>query len=1104
MQLHRSIRGSVRRSSDGHLERKMLNPLLIVLLALAWRTVIVTAVIDARSSSSSSALDLHRTVPGNDRPFTEGLPGEQFELHDRIFPTYHCPRTKRALRSSSLDDYEADEGGNGSNGSRHTGNPRRGPHRERLTIQYGMQGETMTLDLTLNENIIPEEYTFVHQSPEGQDIVERLDRQSVELCHYEGTVRERPGSRVAISTCSGSIDGVIYERNETYLIEYHNNTHLLYRRRYKRDVQDNELANEEAGGSRPPNSQQPAFSTGYREDADSLFVELVLVVDRTLFLKFSSNVQRVHQHCLSVVNVLNELYRPLNIYILLVGVVLWNTRDNIVISTDSKQTLTSFLAYRRERLLRQIPNDNAHLLTAVRFPDGVIGKAELGSMCSAAGSGGIAVVENFVVTPLATTVAHELGHNFNVDHDTEECSGSRCPGVGPCIMEAKLSDSTDIPNRWSDCSVEDFRLSLKRGLAACLKNRPGRLLVRAVCGNGLLEPGEQCDCGRRDRCDNGCCDARTCQLRANATCATGSCCDLATCQPKRAGSVCREAGGECDLPEYCDGASELCPKDVFVRDTSPCGSGDAYCYRGECNTRDRQCRRLWGPTARSGLEVCYEANVNGTVFGNCGNDLAQGDGYEPCAVHDMHCGLLHCTHQSEKLEFGVEAYAKRTATKFQHYGPRGTVRTTICNAVIVDLGLEVVNPGLVPDGTKCGAGRMCFGQQCVAISRLQEEQDIGDECPADCNGRGVCNSEGHCHCEPGFAPPFCDGPGDGGSIDSGPAGRSGNSMPDVLLKVLVPTLTVGGILMIVSFVTLIVKRTLVMAQLRVVLKRFRERKYGHIVVPPASPTAVVPPAVPSSKASGERNGANEVRRPPVPPPPPLPEPKQPQCFINVNISKDGKVTIADKLIDSPFLHNAHVVDTAEAFRRRLLQERSYSVESATSSEHPLVTAETHKPTTASTPEPAHPEGSSFNTVLQELKQTDRMHTFQNQRSKSDERPAPARLLPKLPRQYTISDFDSIERLPDVDEEAPEPVCKPGKPPSTPKPIVIPRPLPRVAPATPGPRLLPSTPSTTGNGSSTGKVKPTAGAPGPAKGPAGGSNVAALKAKLNLAEIGARR
>lgn len=42
-------------------------------------------------------------------------------------------------------------------------------------------------------------------------------------------------------------------------------------------------------------------------------------------------------------------------------------------------------------------------------------------------------------------------------------------------------------------------------------------------------------------------------------------------------------------------------------------------------------------------------------------------------------------------------------------------------------------------------------------------------CPHNCNGNGVCNSKGHCHCKDGFAPPSCEYPGVGGSDDSGPA-----------------------------------------------------------------------------------------------------------------------------------------------------------------------------------------------------------------------------------------------------------------------------------------------------------------------------------------------
>lgn len=47
-----------------------------------------------------------------------------------------------------------------------------------------------------------------------------------------------------------------------------------------------------------------------------------------------------------------------------------------------------------------------------------------------------------------------------------------------------------------------------------------------VCGNGFVEAGEQCDCGMKGHCDNPCCNASTCMLYANASCATGECCDL--------------------------------------------------------------------------------------------------------------------------------------------------------------------------------------------------------------------------------------------------------------------------------------------------------------------------------------------------------------------------------------------------------------------------------------------------------------------------------------------------------------------------------------------------------------------------------------------------
>lgn len=61
---------------------------------------------------------------------------------------------------------------------------------------------------------------------------------------------------------------------------------------------------------------------------------------------------------------------------------------------------------------------------------------------------------------------------------------------------------------------------------------------------------------------------------------------------------------------------------------------------------------------------------------------------------------------------------------------------------------------------------MCVNQKCMSVESLRASIS---KCPQDCNGNGVCNSLGHCHCKDGFSPPFCDYPGPGGSEDSGPA-----------------------------------------------------------------------------------------------------------------------------------------------------------------------------------------------------------------------------------------------------------------------------------------------------------------------------------------------
>ncbi|ETE57205.1 Disintegrin and metalloproteinase domain-containing protein 9, partial [Ophiophagus hannah] len=79
-------------------------------------------------------------------------------------------------------------------------------------------------------------------------------------------------------------------------------------------------------------------------------------------------------------------------------------------------------------------------------------------------------------------------------------------------------------------------------------------------------------------------------------------------------------------------------------------------------------------------------------------------------------------------------------------------------------------------GTVCskshsgGINVVCKHYQCVNASVLDYDCDIKNKC----NGRGVCNSNKNCHCSSDWAPPYCDSPGYGGSIDSGPTYNDSN------------------------------------------------------------------------------------------------------------------------------------------------------------------------------------------------------------------------------------------------------------------------------------------------------------------------------------------
>uniref|UniRef100_A0A8C9TXI3 ADAM metallopeptidase domain 22 n=1 Tax=Scleropages formosus TaxID=113540 RepID=A0A8C9TXI3_SCLFO len=589
-------------------------------------------------------------------------------------------------------------------------------HVAQASFQVDAFGRSFVLDVELNHDLLSSKYIERHIGEDGKSVVSK----GGEHCYYQGKVREIPESYVALSTCHG-LHGMFFDGNHTYMIE--------------------------PGGSDGASvSPAPFLATAFTlcrfssfqvsttprsvED-ETKYIELMIINDHLMYKKHRLSLGQTNNYAKSVVNMADIIFKEqLKTRIVLVAMETWSADNRININDDPLVTLREFMKYRRDFIKEKC--DSVHLFSGSRFHSSRGGASYMGGVCSVSKGGG--VNEYGKTDEMSITLAQSLGQNIGIFSDKKRIMNGECKcddKWSGCIMD---DVGFYLPKRFSDCNVEEYHNFLNSGGGACLFNKPSKLLDPPECGNGFVEPGEECDCGSPTECQKegeNCC--KKCTLTQGSKCSDGLCCK--NCQFM--GVICRDAVNDCDIPENCTGNSSQCPPNVHKMDGYTCEKDQGRCFNGKCKTKDRQCKYIWGEKATSADKFCYEKlNIEGTEKGNCGKDR---DTWIQCNKQDVQCGYLLCSNIAPTPRLGELQGGLTSFSVAQHSA------SLDCSGghVIIDGDTDL---GYVEDGTACGTDSICFNHRCLPVQEFNFSTCPGTTDRKICSGHGVGGHRLLCVC----------------------------------------------------------------------------------------------------------------------------------------------------------------------------------------------------------------------------------------------------------------------------------------------------------------------------------------------------------------------
>ncbi|KAM6202645.1 disintegrin and metalloproteinase domain-containing protein 20-like [Rhynchocyon petersi] len=635
---------------------------------------------------------------------------------------------------------------------RRTGAQRTG----QLSYSMRFQGRRYIVHMKVKKSLLPRHFPVITNNDQGamQEDYPFVPRDCYYLSYLEGV----PGSRATLDTCYGGLHGMLQVDDLTYEIKpletsskFEHVVSLLVSEENLKEVERCTVEKEDTNQALEEEQlgESPRAGASYMWVPHMKKLKLHYTVSNSLYLQ-NPNMTNIIENIVIMNNILDSIYQFVHLNVFIRVLCIWNTKDVVRLGEGSAyHIIEDFGLWKQRSWYNEIKHDTSLLLTGH-----LLGTRNYYSfnnaVCNANWGVTYVQVKDLHIFLASTVSAHALGHSFGVPHDRAGCY---CFRRSSCVMapEPGLLDSM------GNCSFAQFFLKMN-GWDPCLSediiayhNFP---YIAARCGNKIVDQGEECDCGSFKECSEDKCCSTNCVMPIGSLCDEGDCCH--ECKFVLPGRICRDIRGICDLPEYCDGKTHMCPEDTYVQDGTPC-SPLAVCVRGNCSGRDMQCQALFGYGIKDGPPACYKKlNMIGDRFGNCGGFVSRGGLRNiKCEADDVFCGLLHCGGMKE-VPGGGDHYTFRDIIVFD-------VKEESCFGYDFHPTAGKPPVGLVVDGATCGPGRYCLEQNCTYF------QDLNFTCNVSkCNYRGVCNNKDNCHCLRGWKPPFCAEAGGGGSIDSGP------------------------------------------------------------------------------------------------------------------------------------------------------------------------------------------------------------------------------------------------------------------------------------------------------------------------------------------------